>query len=87
MANILEKRCIEVEAGHGSLQELLVGLRGLQTALKNGLKSSVRAVLPGAHRESSTWLALRAEYGPNEPITEAFDSDIRRVQMRHYVDH
>ena len=82
MTKLLEKRYIDVEAGHGSVH--LVGLKRIQTALKNGLKSSVRAVLPGANRESSAWLALRAEYGPNEPITEAFDPEIILVHLQNY---
>ena len=87
MTKLLEKRYIDVKAGHGPVQELLAGLQVIQTGLKNGLKSSVRAILPGANRESSAWLALRAEYGPNEPITQAFNSDVMLVQLQNYVDH
>ena len=87
MAGILEKRYIEVKAGRGSVQELLAGLKSMQTGLKNRLKSSVRMILPGANRESSAWRALSSEYGPNEPITQAVDWDMDSVRLQHYVDH
>jgi hypothetical protein len=76
-----------METGRGFVQELLAGLKVIRTGLKNRLTSSVRAVWPVANRESSAWLALRAEYGPDEPIIQAIDSDMHSVGLQHDVDH
>jgi hypothetical protein len=87
MASTLEQRYNGVEAGRGSVQGLLAGLKAKQAGLINRLKSSIRAVFPGANRESSAWRALSAEYGPDEPMTWAFDPDVNSVRLQHYVDH
>jgi hypothetical protein len=87
MSNTLEQGYKPVEAGREIVAEALAWMMANQTRLRNGLKSSLRAVLSGANRESSAWRALRAEYGPDEPITQAFYSDVMLVQMHNYLDH
>ena len=87
MANILKQRYNEVESGNQAVKGNLAGLKTKRADLKDKLKSCFRAILPGANRESSTWLALSAEYGPNEPITQILNSDLMLVQMRNHVDH
>jgi hypothetical protein len=53
MANLLEKPYLDANGGRGLVQQLLAGLRVLPTGLKIRLRSGVRAVWPGANRESS----------------------------------
>jgi hypothetical protein len=86
MANTLEQRYNRVEARRGSVQGLLAGLKAKQADL-NRFKSSIRAVFPVANRESSPWRALSAEYGPDEPMTQAFDPNVNYVRLQHYVDY
>jgi hypothetical protein len=86
MTNILGQPYNEVKTGNLAVQEKPVGLKTRRTDLKNRLNSWFRALFLAANRESSTWLALSAEYGPNEPITQAFNSDFRLVQMGNYGD-
>ena len=87
MANLLEKAYLEADEGRGLVQQLLTGLKVLPTSLKTRLKSGVRAIWPGANRESSAWLALSAEYGPDEPTIQAIDPDIHSARLQHDVDH
>jgi len=86
MANLLEKAYLEADGGRGLVQQLLAGVIVIPTGLRNRLKSGVRAVWPGANRESSAWLALSAEYGPDEPIIQAIGSDIHSIRMQPDVD-
>ena len=87
MANTLEQPHNEIKTGNRAVQGKSVRLKSGGPDLKERLKSYFRALSPAANRESSAWLALNAEYGPNEPITQAFSSDYKPVQMGNYGAH
>jgi hypothetical protein len=83
----LEQSYEPAEIRCGSVEDALVQLKAKQTSLRDRLKSSFRAIFLGANCESSAWLALSAEYGPDEPIAQAMRSDISSAQLQRYVDH
>lgn len=86
MSHTLEQRYQPVEAGRESVAHALAWMKATQASLRNGLRSSLRAVFWGANREPSAWRALSAEYGPDEPISRAAWSDISSVGPQIYVD-
>jgi len=83
----LEQSYTPAEVGCESVEDALVQLKAKQTSLGDRLKSSFGAVFLGANRESSVWLALSAEYGPDEPVTQAIWSGMSSARLQHYVDH
>jgi hypothetical protein len=87
MSDLMEERYKPVEVVPEPVADALVWLKAGQASLIHRLRSSLRAVLPGANRESSAWRALSAEYGPSEPISLAAWSDTSSVESQHYLDH
>jgi hypothetical protein len=91
MSNLMEQRYKPVDIGRepaaDAAASALVWLKARQASLTNWLKSSLRAVVPGANRESSPWRALRAEYGPDEPTTRAAWSDTSSVRSLPYAGY
>ncbi len=87
MSDLMEQPYKPVEVVSEPVAGALVWLKARQASLRNWLRSSLRAVLPGANRESSAWRALSAEYGPDEPIARAAWSDTSSVGPQHYLDH
>jgi hypothetical protein len=87
MSNTLEQRYKPVEVGREPVADTLAWLKARQASLRNWLNSSLRAVVPGANRESSPGRALSAEYGPDEPITRAAWSDTFSAGSQHYTDY
>jgi hypothetical protein len=83
----LEQSYKTAEVKCGSVEDALVQLKARQTSLRDRLKSGFRAIFLGASREPSAWLALSAEYGPDEPVTQAMWSDMASARLQHYVDH
>jgi hypothetical protein len=87
MSNLIEQRYRPVNVGRKPVADALAWLKASQAGLRNWIKSSLRAVVPGANRESSPWRALSAEYGPDEPITRAAWSDISSVRSGPYAGY
>jgi hypothetical protein len=83
----LEQSYTPAEVRCGSVEDALVALNAKPTSLSDRLKSSFQAIFLGANREPSAWLALSAEYGPDEPITQAVWSGPSSARLQHYVDH
>ncbi len=73
MSNTLDQRYNPTEVELESVEDALAELKARHAGLKTRLGSRFRALLPGANREFSAWRALSAEYGPNEPITQAIN--------------
>jgi hypothetical protein len=86
MATTVEQRYNEVEAECESVQDPFASLKAKQVELQKRLISVWRSVFPGANRESSAWRALSSEYGPDEPITHAINSEVSSVRLQHYID-
>jgi hypothetical protein len=84
MSNLIERRYKPVYVGRESVADTLAWLKVRQAGLRNWLESSLRAVVPGANRESSPWRALSAEYGADEPMARAAWSDMSSVRSQPY---
>ncbi len=87
MSDLMEQRYKPVEVVHEPVADALVWLKARQSSLRNWLRSSLRAVLPGANREAGAWRALSAEYGPDEPISLAAWSDMSSARSQPYADY
>jgi hypothetical protein len=85
MSNTLQQRYKPVEVGHELAADTLAWMKAKEASLTNWLKSNLRAVIPGANRESSPWRALSAEYGPDEPKTQGTWSDMSSVRSQPYA--
>ena len=77
----------ELLSGLEHVQVVLAGLKIEQVGLKDRLNSLFRAVLPRSDREASIWRVFSIEYGPDAPITRAFDSKANPNQLQNFVDH
>jgi hypothetical protein len=91
MSNTLQPRYQPVEVSRelaaDAAAHALVWLKARQAGLSNWLKSSLRAVVPSLHRESSPWRALSAEYGADEPITRGAWSDMSSVRSQAFAGY
>lgn len=87
MSDLIEQRYKPVERVPEPVTDALAWLKAGQASLLHQLRSSLRAVLPGANREASAWRALSAEYGPNELISLAAWPGTSSVGPQHYLDH
>jgi hypothetical protein len=87
MSNLMEQRYKPVEVVQEPVADALVWLKASRASLRNWLKSSLRAVIPTAIRESSPWRALSAEYGPDEPMTREAWSDMSSVRSLPYAGY
>lgn len=77
----------EMSTGIEYIYNVLAGLKFRQIGLKKRLISLFRAVFPGSDREASIWRVFSVEYGPDDPITRAIDSEAHSARRHHFVDH
>jgi hypothetical protein len=86
MNDLMEQRYKPVEGAPEPVADAPAWLKAGQASLIHRLRSSLRAVWPGANREASAWRALSAEYGPNEPISLAAWPGTSSVGSEHDLD-
>jgi len=86
MANTFNQYQKSVAIERNSAKDILTRIKTTFAGLKEKGAESLQAVLSSANRDSSAWHALDAEYGPHEPITSGFMSDVVSLRMQQHID-